>query len=667
MQRKSGRCGNVPNVISNDRQKRQEGRYAAFCSVVRPFESQAAAPPPTPMAQAASASNFPSITDIIARVPEACKSDQDTRRLFAEFRSAVVSRASKTELTDASAALVGLLSRDDGDVKDSALQLIEVLVCYAPAAAAGLDLAVLQHAQVSGKIFRGACAVANAMLQSSIHHVLDVSKTGSAASRKDAKDLVSAALKLRSALVAVATPAAAVTAEVARLGTSGSSMLGIVKLLESTCIALSETTPSDDSANSSSTATGPVSLSLPSFHLDIDIDSLRREADSSLRLLLRWASGDADTSGCREAIVTTASLNSLLQIARNRSLHAPVVAREIVAITRKLLNPDSARNSVCMTLRCALLSLLKIKACAHVHDTCSDVLLQQMQLPQHHLRRMVDYDQHVPSSRGPARILKRRRSDGEALDVTLPYALPVEHWNAKDLFTLVKIGLTNFSRLYGDADIPADPRPGNNKALEAVKSLMTVSDARPTKRTAREDDRVDDIERLARSDARRMGADVQRMMFEHLLESLFTAPETMRSGSIEKKLSELLIARCVIATSSEQKLVSGVNQESAEDMFISNCVENIRERNDLVINWLWRTFLERDRDACVPLHQKLLFFSSKYHVWCRYTQSLCNFLTKLIATGDDKKGLYLHVIVRKIPCAPAACLQLLETTFRFVA
>jgi hypothetical protein len=46
---------------------------------------------------------------------------------------------------------------------------------------------------------------------------------------------------------------------------------------------------------------------------------------------------------------------------------------------------------------------------------------------------------------------------------------------------------------------------------------------------------------------------------------------------------------------------------------------------------------------------------------------LCNFLTKLIATGDDKKGLYLHVIVRKIPCAPAPCLQLLETTFRFIA
>ena len=49
-----------------------------------------------------------------------------------------------------------------------------------------------------------------------------------------------------------------------------------------------------------------------------------------------------------------------------------------------------------------------------------------------------------------------------------------------------------------------------------------------------------------------------------------------------------------------------------------------------------------------------------------YALSLCNFLTKLIATGDDKKGLYLHVIVRKIPCAPAACLHLLESTFRFV-
>ena len=89
-------------------------------------------------------------------------------------------------------------------------------------------------------------------------------------------------------------------------------------------------------------------------------------------------------------------------------------------------------------------------------------------------------------------------------------------------------------------------------------------------------------------------------MFESLLESLFTAPETMRSGSIEKKLAELLIARCVIATSAEKKVIAGVSQESAEDMFISNCVENIRERNDLVINWLWRTFLERDRDACVP-------------------------------------------------------------------
>jgi hypothetical protein len=261
-----------------------------------------------------------------------------------------------------------------------------------------------------------------------------------------------------------------------------------------------------------------------------------------------------------------------------------------------------------MTLRCALISLLKIKACAHVHDTCSDVLLQQMQLPQHHLRRMVDYDQHAPSSRAPARILKRRRSDSDSLDVSLPYSLPVEHWNARDLFTLVKIGIANFSRLHGDADVSADARSGSNKALEAVKGLMTVSDIRPAKRAAREDDRVDDIERVARSDARRMGPDVQRMMFENLLESLFTAPETMRSGSIEKKLAELLIARCVIATSTEKKVVLGVSQESAEDMFISNCVENIRERNDLVINWLWRTFLERDRDAYVLPHFNAAMF-----------------------------------------------------------
>ena len=77
-----------------------------------------------------------------------------------------------------------------------------------------------------------------------------------------------------------------------------------------------------------------------------------------------------------------------------------------------------------MTLRCGLLSLLKIKACAHVHDTCSDVLLQQMQLPQHHVRRMVDYDNAPPSARGsvpppPPRILKRRRADGESLDVSV--------------------------------------------------------------------------------------------------------------------------------------------------------------------------------------------------------------------------------------------------------
>jgi hypothetical protein len=96
-------------------------------------------------------------------------------------------------------------------------------------------------------------------LQSSIFHALDVSKTGSAAARKDAKvpdsvvwinavthtfcrtiflthlisqDLVSSALKLRSAIVAVAAPTATATTEAARLGSSGSSMLGIVKLLE---------------------------------------------------------------------------------------------------------------------------------------------------------------------------------------------------------------------------------------------------------------------------------------------------------------------------------------------------------------------------------------------------------------------------------------------------
>jgi hypothetical protein len=309
-----------------------------------------------------------------------------------------------------------------------------------------------------------------------------------------------------------------------------------------------------------------------------------------------------------------------------------MIAREIVAITRRLLNPDSARGSVCMTLRCTIISILKIKACAHLHDTCNDVLLQQMQLPQHHLRRMVDYDHHIPISRGPIapppRVLKRRRSDGDSLDVALPYGIPVEHWNARDLLTLVKVCLGNFSRLHGDGDTLADARAGHNKALEAVKAVMAVSDARPMKRAAKEDDRVDDIERVARSEARRMGmclsptshtilvmnsytilvmnvmaptgTDVQRSMFESLLESLFTAPETMRSGSIEKKLAELLIARCVIATSSEKKLIAGTSQESAEDMFITNCVENIRERNDLVINWLWRTFLERDRDAYTP-------------------------------------------------------------------
>ena len=182
----------------------------------------------------------------------------------------------------------------------------------------------------------------------------------------------------------------------------------------------------------------------------------------------------------------------------------------------------------------------------------------------------------------------------------MPYGLPVEHWNAKDLFSLVKVALSNFSRVHGDSDAAVDARAGN-KALDSMKSLMAVSDARPTKRAGKEDDRADDIERVARSDARRMGAAVQREMFESLLQSLFTAPEAMRSGSMEKKLAELLIARCVIATSAEKKTIGGVSQESAEDMFISNCVENIRERNDLVINWLWRTFLESDRDTCVPL------------------------------------------------------------------
>jgi hypothetical protein len=380
----------------------------------------------------------------------------------------------------------------------------------------------------------------------------------------------------------------------------------LIYLLQSSCIALSESSPSDDSSfsSSSSSSISATPLLLPSFHLDIDIDSLRREADASLKLLVRWASGDADTPGCRETVVTTASLNSLLQIARNRSTHAPMIAREIVSITRRILNPDTTRSSVCMTLRCTLLSILKIKACAHVHDTCSDVLLQQMQLPQNHLRRMVDYDHNIPAARGAApplpRVLKRRRFDGETLDISLPYGLSVEHWNARDLFTLVKVSLGNFSRLHGDADA-VDARPGTNKALEAVKGLMAVNDLRPTKRAAaREDERVDDIERVARSDARRMGSDVQRMMFESLLESLFAAPETMRSGSMEKKLAELLIARCVIATSAEKKLIAGVSQETAEDLFISNCVEHIRERSDLVINWLWRTFLDRDRDAFVP-------------------------------------------------------------------
>ena len=35
-----------------------------------------------------------------------------------------------------------------------------------------------------------------------------------------------------------------------------------------------------------------------------------------------------------------------------------------------------------------------------------------------------------------------------------------------------------------------------------------------------------------------------------------------------------------------------------------------------------------------------------------------------MASGDVTKGPYLPVIVRKIPCAPAPCLQLLENTFR---
>jgi hypothetical protein len=48
------------------------------------------------------------------------------------------------------------------------------------------------------------------------------------------QDLIAAALKLRSALVAVAAPAAtaAAAADAAKLGESGSSMLGVVKLLE---------------------------------------------------------------------------------------------------------------------------------------------------------------------------------------------------------------------------------------------------------------------------------------------------------------------------------------------------------------------------------------------------------------------------------------------------
>jgi hypothetical protein len=46
------------------------------------------------------------------------------------------------------------------------------------------------------------------------------------------QDLVSSALKLRSAIVAVAAPTATATTEAARLGSSGSSMLGVVKLLE---------------------------------------------------------------------------------------------------------------------------------------------------------------------------------------------------------------------------------------------------------------------------------------------------------------------------------------------------------------------------------------------------------------------------------------------------
>jgi hypothetical protein len=39
-----------------------------------------------------------------------------------------------------------------------------------------------------------------------------------------------------------------------------------------------------------------------------------------------WAAGDADTSGCLETVVTTASLNSLLQIARNRSVRVETLA-----------------------------------------------------------------------------------------------------------------------------------------------------------------------------------------------------------------------------------------------------------------------------------------------------------------------------------------------------
>jgi hypothetical protein len=79
------------------------------------------------MAQAAAPPNFPSIMDIIARVPAACKgvttgthmslrillcsdyslaADDDARRLSSEFRRAIVSRASKTATPPSSRLLL---------------------------------------------------------------------------------------------------------------------------------------------------------------------------------------------------------------------------------------------------------------------------------------------------------------------------------------------------------------------------------------------------------------------------------------------------------------------------------------------------------------------------------------------------------------------------------